>query len=99
MTKISGLLGPGVTEPGLDRHPARRERTAHGGPEVERALVAVPALAGQPHGQLARQRLQHALEHRQLLPGGMHHVDVLGQRLAHRARQGLGPPVLDQPAP
>ena len=35
---------------------------------------------------------------RQLLAGGVHDVDVLGQRLAHRAGQRLGAAVLDQAA-
>ena len=35
----------------------------------------------------------------QLVAGGVHDVDVLGQRLAHRAGQRLGAAVLDQAAP
>ena len=35
----------------------------------------------------------------QLVPGGVHDVDVLGQRLAQRLGQGLAPPVGHQPAP
>ena len=91
-----GLGRTRVAEARLDRDAAGRERAPHGGPEVERALAAVAALAGQAHRQLARQRLEHPVQHGQLLAGGVHDVDVLGQRLAHRPGQGLGTAVLHQ---
>ena len=98
ITKISGLAGRGCRKRGLDRHAPGGQRAPHGGPEVERTLAAVTALAGQPHRQLARQRVEDPVQHGQLVAGGVHDVDVLGQRLAHRAGQRLGTVVLDQPA-
>ena len=71
---------------------------AHGGPEVERALATVAALAGQAHRQLAGEGVDGAAQRRQLVARGVHEVDLLGQRLAQRPGQGLGAPVGDQPA-
>ena len=98
ITKISGLVGPGVLE--LRARPARRRRraSAHGVAEVERALAAVAALAGQAHGELAGERVDRLAEVGHLLPRGVHEVDVLGQRLAQRLGHGLDAPVGHQPA-
>jgi hypothetical protein len=71
---------------------------AHGVAEVERALAAVAALAGQAHGQLAGERVDRLAQRRHLLAGGVHEVDVLGQRLAQRLGHGLDAPVGDQAA-
>ena len=89
-TKISGLAGRGWRNRGSTGTPPVDRRAPHGGPEVERAPAAVPALAGQAHGQLARERVQGPAQGGQLLPGGVHDVDVLGQGLSDRAGQGLG---------
>ncbi len=72
---------------------------AHGGAEVERPLAAVAALAGQADGQLAGERVEGLAQRRQLVAGGVHEVDVLGQRLAQRPGQRLAPPVGHQPPP
>ena len=56
-------------------------------------LAAVAALAGQAHGELAGEGLQRLAQHHHLLAGGVHEVDVLGQRLAQRAGHGLHTPV------
>jgi len=42
------------------------------------------------------ERVQHAVQHGQLLAGGVHDVDVLGEGLPDRPGEGLGPPVLDE---
>ena len=72
---------------------------AHGGAEVERSLAAVAPLAGQPDGQLAGERLQRLAQRHQLVAGGVHHVDVLGQWLAQRPGQRLAAPVGHQAPP
>ena len=69
---------------------------AHGAAEVERALAAVAALAGQAHGQLAGERVDRLAQRRHLLARGVHEVDVLGQRLAQRARHRLHATVGDE---
>jgi hypothetical protein len=67
--------------------------------EVEGPPSPVPALAGQAYGELAGERPQCLAQGDELLTGGVHHVDVLGQGLAHRLGQGLAPPVGHQTAP
>ena len=98
-TKISGLNGLG-SGTGLDGHAAGRQRVAHGGPEVERALAPVAPLAGQPHRQLAGQRVDGLAQRRHLLPAGVHEVHVLGSglRSAGHGLHAVGhsrPPDLD----
>ena len=84
-----GLVRARVLELGLGGHTPVGQRAAHGGAEVEGALATVAALAGQAHGQLAGQRVDGLAQADHLLPGGVHEVDVLGQRLAQRLGHGL----------
>ena len=70
----------------------------HGVAEVERALAAVAALAGEAGGELAGERLQRLAQRQHLLAAGVHEVDVLGQRLAQRLGHGLDAAVGHQPA-
>ena len=93
-----GLGRARVPEPRLNGHAARRQGAPHRGAEVERTLPAVPALAGQAHRQLARQRLEDTVQHGQFLAGRVHDVDVLGQGFAHRTGQRLGTAILHQAA-
>ena len=53
-----GLRRARVLELRLGRHAAVAQRVAHGVAEVERALAAVAALAGQARGQLAGERVE-----------------------------------------
>ena len=71
---------------------------AHGVAEVERALAAVAALAGQAGGQLAGERLQRLAQRQHLVAAGVHEVDVFGQRLAQRLGHGLDAAVGHQAA-
>ena len=71
---------------------------AHGGPEVERPLAPVAALAGQADRQLARQGVDGAAQRRQLVARGVHEVDLLGQGLAQRPGQRLGAAIGHEPA-
>ena len=87
-----------MAEPGLDRDPARRQRVAHRGPEVERAAAAVPALAGQAHGQLAGQGLEGAVQRGQLVRVACMTSMSSGSGLRTELGQRLGAPVLDQAA-
>ena len=87
-----------MTELGLGRNAAVRQRVPHGGAEVEVAAVAATAPLGQARGQRARQRVDGALEGEHLLARRVHEVDVLGKRLAQRACHGFGAAVGDEPS-
>ena len=57
------------------------------------------ALADQPGGQLAGERVDGIAQAGHLLAGGVHEVDVRRQRLAQRLGHGLNAAVGHQPAP
>ncbi len=57
------------------------------------------ALAGESGRQLAREGLDGLAHRLELVARRVHELDVLRQRLAHAARERLGPSVSDQPAP
>ena len=97
-TMISGLDGPRVAELRIGRHPSVGKGMADGAAEVQRSLAAVAPLAGQADRQLAGQGGDGLAQGGQLLPAGVHEVDVLGQRLAQRLGHRLGAPVGDQAA-
>ena len=61
-------------------------------------MAAPPALR-EPGRERARQRVDRPLEREHLLARRVHEVDVLGQRLAQRARHRLDATVGDEPAP
>ena len=62
-----GLGRPRVLELRLGGHAAVGERVAHRVAEVERALAAVAALAGQPGRELAGERVQRLAQRQHLL--------------------------------
>ena len=66
--------------------------------EVEVATVAASAPLRQPRGQGPGQRVDGPLEREHLLAGGVHEVDVFGERLAQGAGHRLDAPVGDETA-
>ncbi len=69
---------------------------AHRGAEIERSPTEVAALAGQARLQLSREGMDRPAHLDELLPGGVHEVDVLGERLAEGAGERLDAAVGDE---
>ena len=95
---ISGFDGCGCLNFGSAGTPPYDSECAHGLAEVEVPAVATPPALREPRRERARQRVDRPLEREHLLARRVHEVDVLGQRLAQRARHRLDAAVGDQPA-
>ena len=96
---ISGFDGRGLLNFGSAGHAAVRQRVTDRRAEVEVPAVLALAPLREAGRERAGQRLDRALELLHLLARRVHEVDVLGQRLAQRARHRLDPAIGDEPAP
>ena len=95
---ISGFDGCGFLNFGLGGHAAVRQRLADRLAEVEVPAVPAPAPLREPRRHRPRQRVDGLLQREHLLARRVHELDVLGQRLAQRARHRLDAAVGDEPA-
>ena len=95
---ISGFDGCGFLNFGSAGTPPYDSECADRLAEVEVAAVAAPAPLREPGRQRARQRVDRPLQRQHLLARRVHEVDVLGQRLAQRARHRLDAAVGHEPA-
>ena len=99
MTMISGFEGFGRLNLGSTGTPAVLHRVTHGLAEVEVAAPPMPPALCEAGRERARQRVDRLLELLHLVARRVHEVDVLGQRLAQRARHRLDAPVGNQAPP
>ena len=90
---------PREPELGFGGYTPVAERVADRVAEVEGPLSAVTTLSGEAYGQLPGQRVDGLLQVSHLLAGGVHEIDILGQRLSKRPRHCLHAAVGHQAAP
>src|ERR1035441_1060130 len=87
-----------MLEPGLDRYTPVGEGMPHRRAEVQSSPSHVTTLPGEARRQLAGEGLDGFAHRLELISRGVHELDVLRQRLAHAARERLGPSGSDQSA-